>query len=102
MAQMAMVIVIGWQVYGIARQTMGLKEAAFQLGLIGVVQFIPLFALSLPAGWTADRIDRRYIGRAAVALELLCAVLLGWLTWRWKITLPSLFGIAALLGVAGA
>jgi hypothetical protein len=35
-AQMAMVIVIGWQVYDIARATMDIREAAFQLGLIGV------------------------------------------------------------------
>lgn len=101
-AQIAMVIVIGWQVYGIARQTMGIKAASFQLGLIGLVQFIPLFALTLPAGWTADRVDRRYIGRAAVALEAFCAALLAWLTWRHAITLPWLFGVAALLGVASA
>jgi MFS family permease len=101
-AQMAMVIVIGWQVYGIARQTMGLKGAAFQLGLIGIVQFIPLFALVLVAGWVADRVDRRYVARAAIALEIVCAAALGWLTWRQQITLPWLFGIAALLGVARA
>src|SRR5207253_10462674 len=101
-AQMAMVVIIGWQVYGIARQTMGLKGAAFQLGLVGVVQFLPLFALTLVAGWTADRIDRRYVARAAIALEVFCATALGWLTWRNAITLPELFGIAALLGVARA
>ena len=58
-AQMAMVIVIGWQVYDIARQTMGVNEAAFRLGLIGLVQFVPLFLLTLVTGWTADRFDRR-------------------------------------------
>jgi MFS family permease len=100
--QIAMVIVIGWQVYGIARETMGVKAASFQLGLIGLVQFIPLFVLTLPAGWVADRLDRRYIGRAAVALEAFCAALLAWLTWRHAITLPWLFGVAALLGVASA
>jgi MFS family permease len=101
-AQMAMVIIIGWQVYGIARQTMGLKGAAFQLGLVGVVQFVPLFALTLVAGWTADRVDRRYVARASIALEAFCAITLGWLTWRQSITLLEIFGIAALLGVARA
>jgi MFS family permease len=72
-AQMAMVIVIGWQVYDIARQTMDIQAAAFQLGLIGLVQFAPLFLLTLVSGWTADRIDRRYIARAVLALEMLCA-----------------------------
>ena len=76
-AQMAMVIVIGWQVYDIARHTMGLKEAALRLGIIGVVQFVPLFLLTLVTGWTADRIDRRWIARASVALEFACALTLG-------------------------
>ena len=66
---LAMVIVIGWQVYDIARHTMGLKEAAFRLGIIGVVQFVPLFLLTLVSGWTADRIDRRLIGREAMQAD---------------------------------
>ncbi len=101
-AQMAMVIVIGWQVYDLARQTMDMKEAALRLGLIGVVQFVPLFALSLVAGWTADRVDRRYIARAAVALELGCAATLAIVTYSGGMSLYWLYGIAALLGVARA
>jgi MFS family permease len=101
-AQMAMVIVIGWQVYDIARRTMDLHHAALQLGLIGVVQFVPLFLLTLVTGWTADRIDRRYIARASVGLELFCALLLAVLAWRHATTLPALFAVAALLGVARA
>ena len=102
LGQMAMVIVIGWQVYDLARQTMSVKEAAFKLGLIGVAQFLPLLVLSLFAGWVADRIDRRWIARAALGLEALCALMLAWLTWSHHISLPALFGIAALLGVARA
>lgn len=102
LGQMAMVIVIGWQVYDIARASMGIKAAAFQLGLIGVAQFLPLLALSLVAGWVADRVDRRWIARAALALEAFCALSLAWLTWSETISLPALFGIAALLGVARA
>ena len=101
-AQVAMVVVIGWQVYDIARETMGLKAAAFQLGIIGVVQFVPLFALTLITGWTADRVDRRWIARGAIALELLCAAILGWLAWTDQMTLAALFVVAALLGVARA
>ena len=101
-AQMAMVIVIGWQVYDIARETMGIREAAFQLGLIGLAQFVPLFVLTPISGWTADRVDRRYVARAVVALELLCALVLFWATWDGFISLPILFGVAALLGVARA
>jgi MFS family permease len=99
---MAMVIVIGWQVYDIARETMSIREAAFQLGLIGLVQFVPLFLLTPVSGWTADRLDRRYIARAVVSLELLCALILFVATWRGFVSLPILFGVAALLGVARA
>jgi MFS family permease len=101
-AQMAMVIVIGWQVYDIARQTMGLKEAALRLGIIGLVQFVPLFLLTLVTGWAADRVDRRWIGRASVALELACAVALAWFAWTHTTTLAILYIVAALLGVARA
>jgi len=101
-AQMAMVIVIGWQVYDIARHTMGVNAAALRLGVIGLVQFIPLFALTLVTGWTADRLDRRWIARAAVALELGCAAALAWFAWNHTTTLTILYIVAALLGVARA
>jgi MFS family permease len=101
-AQMAMVIVIGWQVYDIARETMDIRDAAFQLGLIGLVQFVPLFLLTPVSGWAADRLDRRQIARAAILLELVCALVLGWSTWAGVISLPILFAVAALLGVARA
>jgi MFS family permease len=101
-AQMAIVIVIGWQVYDIARHTMGLKEAALRLGIIGLVQFVPLFLLTLVTGWAADRVDRRWIARASVALELACAVALAWFAWSHTTTLAILYIVAALLGVARA
>src|SRR5213082_3447815 len=99
---MAMVIVIGWQVFDIARETMDLKDAALRLGIIGLVQFVPLFLLTLITGWTADRVDRRWIARASIALELGCAAALAWFAWSHTTTLPILYGVAALLGVARA
>jgi MFS family permease len=101
-AQMAMVIVIGWQVYDIARQTLSIREAAFWLGLIGLVQFVPLFVLTPISGWSADRLDRRYIARAVVSLEMVCALILFVANWEGFINLPILFAVAALLGVARA
>ena len=101
-AQMAMVIVIGWQVYDIARQTMSIGDAAFQLGLVGLVQFVPLFVLTPVSGWAADRFDRRHIGRAVIVLEMICALILWAATWSGRIDLPILFSVAALLGVARA
>lgn len=101
-AGMMMVIVIGWQVYDIARQTMPLREAALLLGFIGLVQFLPLLLLSLFIGVIADRVDRRFIARTAIALELICAAALAGLAATDSITIPALFVVAALLGVGRA
>jgi MFS family permease len=102
LAQMAMVIVIGWQVYDIARQTMDVKAATLRLGIVGLVQFVPLFALTLVSGLAADRGDRRWIAMGATTLELGCALTLFWFSWTHTLTLNVLYAIAALLGVARA
>ncbi len=99
---MMLVIVIGWQVYDIARSTMTPREAAFLLGMVGLVQFVPLFGLTLIVGVVADRVDRRHIARAAVVLEMLCAAMLGALVLADAVTIPALFVVAALLGVGRA
>ena len=64
----AMAIVIGWQVYSIARETMDIKEAAFLLGMIGFAQFVPLFLLTPITGLVADSVDRRWVVRMTTAL----------------------------------
>jgi MFS family permease len=101
-AQNAMVVVIGWQVYDIARRTMGQKEAAFQLGMVGVAQFLPLAVLTLVTGWTADRVDRRWIGRIVLLAEGLCAAWLALLAWHGTTTLPAIYVVAVLLGICRA
>jgi len=103
-AQNAMVVVIGWQVYDIARGPlrMGAKQAAFQLGMVGVAQFLPLAALTLITGWTADRIDRRWIGRIVLLVEALCAVWLAYLAARGTTSLAAIYVVAVMLGVCRA
>ncbi|HEY0270310.1 MAG TPA: MFS transporter, partial [Sphingomonas sp.] len=82
--------------------TMDVHRAALQLGWIWLVQFLPLLVLTLITGWTADRVDRRFIARLTALLELSCAAALCWLTWRGGETLTALFVVAALLGVSRA
>jgi MFS family permease len=101
-AQNAMVVVIGWQVYDIARRTMDPHDAAFRLGLIGVVQFLPLALLTLITGWTADRIDRRWIARTVLVGETACAGALAWMAAQGTTTLEAIYLIAAALGVCRA
>ena len=95
-------MVIGWQVYDVARSDYGMSpsKAAFQLGLLGLLQFIPLFVLTPVAGWAADRFDRRYIAACSNLADLTVALGLGLATWADKLSLPLLFGLAALHGAA--
>ncbi len=75
-------VTIGWQVYTLARETGHNEgEGAFLLGMVGLAQFIPLFFLTLTAGETADRHDRRMIMTAAIGVDILCAAGLGLLAW---------------------
>lgn len=102
LAQYAMILIIGWQTYNIARETMGPAAGAAQLGLIGLFQFLPLFFLTPLVGWVADHVDRRNVARATVALQILCAGTLAAFTWADAMSLPILFAVAVLLGVARA
>lgn len=102
LAQQQMVVVIGWQVYDIARATMPIREAAFLLGMIGLAQFLPVFLLTLVVGVIADRVDRCYLARAANFIILCSAVTLAVLTLSGSTHLWPLFLIATLMGVARA
>lgn len=101
-AQNGMIIVIGWQTYTIARLTMSPREAAAQLGLIGLLQFLPLFLSTPITGWVADRYDRRWIARLTVLLQLGCALVLAIATYRGAMTLPIIFAVAVALGFGRA
>src|SRR5205814_7138916 len=56
-------VAVGWQVYAIHR-------SAFDLGLIGLLEFVPLPLLALPAGQLADRFSRRAIFAWSLALNV--------------------------------
>lgn len=101
-ATMSMVVIIGWQVYDIARSDYGMspKVAAFQLGLLGLAQFVPLFVLTPVAGWAADRFERRTVARLANMIDLCVALALGLLTMLDLLNLPVMFLMAALHGMA--
>lgn len=101
-ASTMLVVVIGIHVYDIARRTMSIGEASFWLGMVGLAQFLPLFLLTLVAGYIADRIDRRWIVRASLMLELACAAALAGLVWFEAMSLVPLFTVAVALGIGRA
>ena len=102
LAQTGMVVAIGYQFYDIARSgdRLSITAASFRLGMLGLAQFVPLFLLTPVAGLIADRIERRRVVAAALALDLGIALALALLTHAGGVTLPLLYGLAAAHGVA--
>jgi MFS family permease len=95
-------VTIGWQVYDLARETRSIKESAFLVGMVGLVQFVPLFVLTLYAGQLADRISRRTIVLAALAVETVCVLGLVAVSLEDQPKFSHIFTIAAFFGAARA
>jgi MFS family permease len=102
LSQNAMMLIVGWQAYNLAREDYGIAASAGILGLLGLLQFVPLFILTPLVGWVADRHDRRWIARMVVAVQLLIAMALAALTWTGHISLYALYGISIAIGACRA
>lgn len=86
---------VAWRVYELTRDP-------FSLGLVGLAQFGPMFALTLYAGDVADRFPRRLILSASFAVEALCAGLFMAVTWAGISDVNVYFAILVLFGCARA
>lgn len=102
LAMFSQSVTLGWQVYAIARQSHSVEQSALLVGIVGLAQFLPLFALTLIAGQTADRHDRRRILLASTAAQLLCALALAVEATTAQPSLLAIFSLSALIGVARA
>ena len=95
LAFQATTVALGWLVYDRTRN-------AYDLGFIGLAQFLPMVVLTFVVGHVADRLDRRRIALAcqltelAVVLFLTLGLLMGWLS------VPLIFAAVAVLGAATA
>ena len=94
-AYMMQGVAVGWQIYDLTNNPL-------DLGLVGLVQFFPLIAMSLIAGQVLDLFDRRVIagvcqvGKALAALCLAVGTAQGWLGRE------AMFAILFLSGTARA
>lgn len=98
-----LMVAVGWQMYE-------LTGSAWDLGLVGLYQFVPALLFTLVAGHVVDRVHRGRIiaaclvGQAAVAL-LLVAATQGWAhpgTSSGWVSRELLLGVSVVLGVARA
>src|SRR3546814_20837278 len=89
LAQYGMILIIGWQTYNIARETMVPSASAAQLGFIGLLQLLPLFFLTPSLGWVADPINRLEVPRPPVGLQFPRPAPLAAFTWYGAMTHPE-------------
>lgn len=91
-----------WQVYEIARRDHPIAEASLYLGLVGLCQFLPLLAFTLPAGAMADRRDRKHTVTLSIVVESLCALAFLAMALHGSPPLWGLLAVAAVFGAARA
>ena len=91
-----------WQVYTIARRDHPVAEASLYLGLVGLCQFLPLLALTLPAGAMADVRDRKFTVAISIMVEGLCALAFLMMALHGSPPLWGLLSVAAVFGAARA
>ena len=88
-------VAVGWQVYA-------LTGSAFDLGMVGLVQFIPTAILVFVAGHAADRYDRRRVAQACQIVEAATAAFLAWGSFAGWLNVEQIFAAVAVFGVTTA
>ncbi len=86
--------VVGWQLYELTNSKMA-------LGMVGLVQVLPMFLLTLPAGHAADVYDRRKLLMAATTLGVLTSCGLMYCSWQ-RAPVWLIYAFLFLSGVARA
>src|SRR6266516_4494543 len=94
-AYMMQGVAVGWQIYE-------LTSDPFDLGLVGLVQFVPLVALSVVIGQVADRFDRRIVVATCQVGKALAALALALGTARGSLTRDAMLAILFVSGTARA
>lgn len=89
------VVATGWAVYD-------LTNNPFDLGLVGLVQFLPRVALTLWAGAIADRHDRRRIAFLCTLVQMIACAMLALGSWTEVLSREGIFGLIAVIGAARA
>jgi MFS family permease len=95
LAGQMMMVALGWQMYD-------LTASAWDLGLVGLAQFLPALLLTLPAGHVADRWHRARILLASIVLQGAVALVLVAASHGAWISRELILALSVLLGVAKA
>jgi len=88
-------VAIGWQIYEIT-------GSAFDLGMVGLVQFVPTALLVFIAGHAADRFERKRVVQLCQLAEALTALFLAVSTYLGWLDAVQIYIATFVLGIAGA
>jgi MFS family permease len=88
-------VAVGWRVYE-------LTGSAFDLGLVGLAQFLPVLLLTLLVGHVADRYDRRRIVAICQVTEAVAGAILAVGAATGALPVVGIFAVVALIGAARA
>jgi len=95
MGNQMLMVAVGWQMYD-------LTGSAWDLGLVGLFQFLPALLLTLVAGHVADQVDRSKVLATCMAVQVVIAAALAAATWHTVATRELLFVLSVALGCAKA
>ena len=88
-------VAVAWQVYDLTRDPL-------DLGIIGMVQFLPMLLLVLVTGSVADRYGHRLVMLLSLIVQVLCAAGIFLFAWRGLTTPMPIFVALTVLAVARA
>jgi MFS family permease len=94
-ANQMLLVALGWQMYD-------LTGRAWDLGLVGLLQFFPALFLTIPAGQLVDRVDRRFVLAAALSIQSVAALLLAWASVAGWIQRDVILMLSVAMGVTRA
>src|SRR5271155_1598441 len=89
------VVAVGWQMYA-------LTGSPFYLGLIGLVQFVPVVSFFLLTGHVADHYDRRIVTFIGEIVEAVAVAVLALATATGRLTPNLLLAMAFIVGTGRA
>ncbi|HEY8574256.1 MFS transporter [Phenylobacterium sp.] len=95
-------VAIGWHMYVLARETRSVEESAFLVGMIGLAAFLPVLLLTLPAGESADRHNRKIVLQLCFMGEIASVLVLALAAWKGFASVPLLLVMAGAFGAARA
>ncbi len=94
-ANQMLMVAVGWQMYD-------LTGSAWNLGLVGLLQFLPALLLVLVAGHVVDHFDRARIAALCMLAQVMIALVLMIATQLHWAQRDLLFVVSVLLGVVKA